>query len=164
MKKNIIVFLIILSACSQPKLIVRNGTDCNIRMYLTAYTKRFSSNYTILPGREMVVGEYKNNSFEFVTTPYMFIREKSIVRDSILDQGNKVLSKLSVNIKDSLRMDKHIVDSLFYQAYLETNKKRPKKIVWTLSDTLFNKETVKNIQGLRLSTGQYISQEPISRK
>lgn len=158
-----ILTLLLLTSCSTtPKLIVRNGTSSNIDMYLTAYTKRFSSNYTIIPNKRMTIGEYKNNAYEYTTTPYMFIRTK-IVADSVIYLDGKESGRLIVTEQDTIRVERAIIDSLFSDELYNNSKKKPKHIILSISDSLFEKETVRNINGIRLKSRRFISQEAIQK-
>ncbi|MFT4224652.1 hypothetical protein [Dysgonomonas sp.] len=155
--------LLLLTSCTtNPKLIVRNGTDSNIDMYLTAYTKRFSSNYTIIPNKKMTIGEYKNNAYEYTTTPYMFIRTK-IVTDSIIHLNGKESGRLTVTEQDTIKVEKAIIDSLYNNELYNNSKKKPKNIILSISDSLFEKETIRNINGIRLKSRRFISQEAIQK-
>ncbi|MDR1706553.1 MAG: hypothetical protein LBR46_00950 [Prevotella sp.] len=155
--------LLLLTSCTtNPKLIVRNGTDSNIDIYLTAYTKRFSSNYTIIPNKKMTIGEYKNNAYEYTTTPYMFIRTK-IVTDSIIHLNGKESGRLTVTEQDTIKVEKAIIDSLYNNELYNNSKKKPKNIILSISDSLFEKETIRNINGIRLKSRRFISQEAIQK-
>lgn len=157
------LILLFLTSCSTtPKLMVRNGTDSNIDIYLTAYTKRFSSSYTIFPNKRMTIGEYKKNVYQYTTTPYMFVRTKTVT-DSTIYLNGKESGKLIVTEQDTLKVAQSIIDSLFSQERLNNPKKNPKQIILTISAPLFEKETVGNINGIRLKSRRFISQETIEK-
>lgn len=165
MKKTALFVLLLsfLSSCTTtPKLIIKNGTDSNIDMYLTAYTKRFGSNYTIIPNKKMTVGEYRNNAYEYTTTPYMFIRTK-IITDSIIYLNGKESGKLTITEQDTIKVEKAIIDSLFNDERQKNPKKNPKQIILTVNNPLFEKETVGKINGIRLKSRRFISQKAIEK-
>ncbi|MDH6307700.1 hypothetical protein M2451_000149 [Dysgonomonas sp. PFB1-18] len=163
-KLSLITFItFILSACGSPtQLLVRNDTTYNVDVYLTAYTKRFGSKYTVMPTKRLIVGEYKNNANEFVTTPYMFIRQREIVSDSTIYAGSESLSKLSIYEQDTLRVDNAFVDSIFDHIKTIHPKKKPKEIIWEFQDSLFQSGIVKHTRGLRLTSGRIIQQQPFT--
>ncbi len=163
-KLSLITFItFILSACGSPsQLLVRNDTAYNVEIFLTAYTKRFGSKYTVMPTKRLIVGEYKNNANEFVTTPYMFIRQREIISDSTIYAGGQSLSKLSVYEQDTLRVDNAFVDSIFNHIRTESPKKKPKEIIWEFQDSLFKSAIAKQTRGMRLTSGRIIHQQPFS--
>lgn len=158
----ILTALLLTSCTTTPRLTVRNGTDSNIDMYLTAYTKRFGSSYTIFPNKKMTIGKYKNNTYEYTTTPYMFIRTK-IATDSVIYLNGKESGRLIVTEQDTIKVEKAIIDSLFNDALNNNSKKKPKRIILSISDSLFEKETVGSINGIRLKSRRFISQEAIEK-
>jgi hypothetical protein len=165
MKRQALLFLtlFLLASCTTtPKLAVRNGTESNIDRYLTAYTKRFSSNYTLIPTKKMTIGEYKNNINEYTTTPYMFVRTK-VTTDSIIYLNGKESGRLTIAEQDTLKIEQFIIDSLFSNERHNNPKKNPKQIILTINDSLFEKETVGNIKGIRLRSRRFISQEAIGK-
>lgn len=110
----------------------------------------------------MTIGEYKNNIYEYTTTPYMFIRTK-IVADSVIYLDGKESGRLIVTEQDTIRVERAIIDSLFSDELYNNSKKKPKHIILSISDSLFEKETVRNINGIRLKSRRFISQEAIQK-
>lgn len=165
MKKTAItlVILIILSSCgSSSKLIVKNGTQSNFQIHLSPHKKmQYGGYYTVIHGQEIIIGEYKNGDYRYTTIPHTFVRIRNTVKDSVVYQNGQPSGKLSITILDSLKIEPRVLDSIFINILHHSQQKHPKEIIWTIQDAFFDKEGIKGIKGMNISSQRLIHQEGI---